>query len=874
MQTENKSNNQKVSLEGLKSIEEIYAQKMLPNMVELLKTGKTRIEILIKNAREKAKFLRNADSDLSKKDESSFSTNIAFENEVSKDNNSGAVSSSAQENVSTIENVSAPLSEVDNKVEIKSTEVDDKREKRVIESKDTHSQNKFDKSNGDKRKENNKFNGQSNFNRNNAQNGERKQFVRGDRQDFRQNKTNNRPFGNQNGMNQNRQYNGQNPQNRNKKIVFADTSVLENNTKNKHANSISKKKQEVKRYEDSSRRKIITKNGLSELDLGADERFEGRKLKKKNKGQDNPQFIKVESAVITTEKVSVKTLSEKIGQTVASIIKKLMLLGTMATINTDIDFATAELIADEFNVKLEHKVEKTADEKLLEEVKAQNEEGNTYHRSPVVTVMGHVDHGKTSLLDAIRNTDVTSGEAGGITQHIGAYTIDYKGNPITFIDTPGHEAFSAMRARGASVTDVAILVVAADDGVMPQTKESIAQIKQAGVPMVVAINKIDKNDANPERIKQQLAELDVMPEEWGGDTVMVNISARNNINIDKLLEMVLLVSEVSDLRCNLDRSAIGTVIEAKLDKGKGPVATVLIQNGTLHVGDTIISGLAVGRVRAMMDDKGKNVKSAGPSTPVSVLGLDRVPNAGDKILAVDEQVAKQVVVDRKNKVQIQKQNAQVSMSAEELLKKMENKKPYNVIVKTDVQGSYEALVHILNSIENEEIQVVCVHGGVGAVNETDVDMAIASKAHIIAFNTKAESNASNQAEERDIKIDYYKVIYEVIEDVKKEIKALLTPVYEEKVVGHCEVRVLFKISRIGTVAGCYVLDGKIPKNAQIALMRNGEIVVKTGIVTLQKDRQDVKEVMAGYECGIKLDGFDAIKELDIFEAIVLERVER
>ena len=902
MQTTNNNTNQKgIVLESLKAIDKIQGEKVLQKNVELLKAGKIRIDALIKEAQEQSKLLR---SNLAKeKAENKVVKEEEQKQEIVQQTQQTAMQLDIAEKEPSLpkRQKEEKKNAVDNQtVQIQMQLENEKTEEVVIEKAKEEPKQPKEKeqkqlqSKGEKTQQ---FNKQNDFHNNqrqfsqNGQNGWNRQRNSASEQGFERrsfgNKEQNGFNRNQNGNNQNKG-NFQNRQNNNQngdrqkpfgnkpkdqKVVFADTSILDNNSKNKHANSTSKKKTEIRRNDESSKRKIITKNGLSELDQ-CDERYQSRKLKKKSKDVTNSQFIKVESAVITTEKVSVKTLSEKIGQTVASIIKKLMLLNIMANINTDIDFATAELICDEFGVKLEHKVEKSADEKLLEQVQAQENEGNDFKRSPVVTVMGHVDHGKTSLLDAIRNTHVTSGEAGGITQHIGAYTIDYQGNSITFIDTPGHEAFSAMRARGASVTDVAILVVAADDGVMPQTKESIAQIKQAGVPMIVAINKIDKSDANPDRIKQQLAELDVMPEEWGGETVMVNISARNNINIDKLLEMVLLVSEVSDLKCNLDRSAVGTVIEAKLDKGKGPVATVLVQNGTLKVGDTIISGLAVGRVRAMMDDKGRNVKTAGPSTPVSVLGLDRVPNAGDKMLAVDEHTAKQVVIDRKNKAQIEKQNARTTMSADELLRKMVNKKPYNVIVKTDVQGSYEALVHMLNAIENEEIQVVCVHGGVGAVNETDVDMAIASNAHIIAFNTKTEANAQSQAEQHGIKLDYYKVIYEVIDDIKKEIKKLLTPVYEEKVVGHCEVRVLFKISRIGTVAGCYVLDGKIPKNAKIKVKRNGEIITEANIVTLQKEKQDVKEVMAGYECGIKLEGFDAIKELDIFEATILERIER
>ncbi len=651
-----------------------------------------------------------------------------------------------------------------------------------------------------------------------------------------------------------------------KKVAFAD--VVIEKSKNKFQSTQAKKKIDV-------HDKYDTKKGrVTKYDASLnDQEFFGKK-KKKGKTSENPNYIKIEHAIISTAEVSVKTLSEKIGQTVADIIKKLMLLGIMANINTNIDFTTAELIADEFGVKLEQQLEKTADEQLLEEIQQADEIGETINRPPVVTVMGHVDHGKTSLLDAIRNTHVTSGEAGGITQHIGAYTIDYCGNKITFIDTPGHEAFTAMRARGASVTDVAILVVAADDGVMPQTKEAIEHIRNAKVPMVVAINKIDKPEANIDRIKQELAECNVLPEEWGGDTMMVPISAKNNMNLDKLLEVVLVVSEVSDLRANPKRYAIGSIIEAKLDKGKGPVATVLIKNGTLHIGDTVVSGLAVGRVRAMTNDKGQSIKEAGPSTPVSVLGLDRVPNAGDTLIAVDEKTAKQVITDRKNKVQLAKQKVETSISAEEFLKSMINKTPYNIIIKADVQGSFEALQQMLSAVENEEVKVHCVHGGVGAVTENDIEVAIASNAVIVAFNVKVENSAQILAEQNGVEIKNYKVIYQILDDVNAKIKSMLKPIFVEKVIGHCEVRVLFKISRIGTVAGCYVLDGKITRNSHIRVMRNGEQIIDTTITTFQKDKQEVKEVMAGYECGVKLDGFNDIKDLDIFEAYIMEQVIR
>ena len=691
---------------------------------------------------------------------------------------------------------------------------------------------------------------------------------------FKPNFANNRPFNSDNkGTFTKPPFNKfNNDKNKTSAVKFMDNIVLEN-TRNKYTNTTNKKKNDTKQKNENKGIKIILKNGQTSAE--DDERIINRRIRtRKGKIQENTICAKVENAIITTNEVSIKTLSEKIGESVANIIKKLMIIGIMANINTNIDFATAELVAGEFKISLTQKLDKTADEQLLDQVKMENEEGNIETRPPVVTIMGHVDHGKTSLLDKIRKTSVATGEAGGITQHIGAYSINFNGNKITFIDTPGHEAFTSMRARGASVTDVAILVVAADDGVMPQTIEAIKHIQKAKVPMIVAINKIDKPDANIPRIKQQLSENGVLPEEWGGEAVLVPVSAQTGEGLDNLLQAILVVTEVSDLRCNSNRSAIGTILEAQLDKGKGPIATVLVQNGTLKIGDTIVSGLSVGRVRAMMDDKGKNIKEATPSTAVSILGLDQVPSAGDTLIVVDEKVAKQVIDDRKDKLQLAKQNVASSISAEDFLKSMDNKRSYNIIIKADMQGSFEALKQMFQAVENEEVCVKCVHGGVGAITETDVELAKASNARIIAFNVKADANANIVAEREKIDIGYYKIIYTALEDVQIAIKAMLTPIFEKKIVGHCEVRVLFKISRIGTVAGCYVLDGKIPKNAHIKIMRNKEEIIDTTIVTLQKDKQDVKEVTYGHEVGIKLDGFNDIKELDIFEAYIMEQIKR
>ncbi|MBR7091489.1 MAG: translation initiation factor IF-2, partial [Clostridia bacterium] len=604
-----------------------------------------------------------------------------------------------------------------------------------------------------------------------------------------------------------------------------------------------------------------------------------RKMKKKAKEEPVVIASPIDHAIITTANLTVKQLSEKTGRSVAEILKQLMVLGIMSNLNSTIDFTTAELVCSELGVVLEQKLEKTYEEKLADEFMNLDDDADSadnIKRSPIVTILGHVDHGKTSLLDYIRKSHIASGEAGGITQHISAYQIEKNGEPITFIDTPGHEAFSAMRARGASVTDIAILVVAADDGVKPQTKEAIKHIKEAKVPMIVAINKIDKPEANIDRVKEQLAKEDVIPEEWGGDAIIVPISALTGQGVDKLLEMIILVADMQELKANPKRHALGMVIEAKLDKGKGPIATLIILNGTLKVGDTIISGTHVGKVRAILDDKGKNIKSAPPSKPVSILGLDGVPNAGDQLYVVDEKMSKHVLAERKRKQQTDLINAKSKMSVEEFLAKNieDEKKVLYLIVKTDVQGSFEALTAILNEINNEEVRVECTHGGVGAITENDVILAKSSGAILVAFNVKPDSKASALAEQNKIEIMQSKIIYQITEEVSRRIKAMRAPVFEERVIGHCEVIRVFKISRIGTVAGCICKDGKINKNVKIRLFREGKQLVETTITTLQKDKMDVKEVSANMECGIKLDGHNDIILGDILEAFVMEQIER
>lgn len=601
-------------------------------------------------------------------------------------------------------------------------------------------------------------------------------------------------------------------------------------------------------------------------------RMGSRKLVK-NKKKETATHVApaVESAVITTESVTVKTLSEKTGKPVTEIIKKLMLLGVMATINSSIDFTTAELVADELGVKLEQKLEKSYEEKLQEQSKEIGE--NATKRAPVVTVMGHVDHGKTSLLDAIRKTNVVGGEAGGITQKIGAYQVAWNNEKITFIDTPGHAAFTAMRARGAKVTDIAVLVVAADDGIMPQTIEAINHIKAANCPMIVAINKMDKPEANPDRVKQQLAENGVLPEEWGGDTILVPISAKKGIGIDKLLETILLVAEMQELKADASQMAVGAVIEAELDKNRGPIATVLVQNGTLKVGDSIMSGITFGKVRAMFDERGKQLKVAPPSTPVAILGLDAVPNAGDQVYAIDEKLSKQVIQERINKIKEERANTTSGVSLDDFMDRVnEGKlKTLNIIIKADVQGSVEALKQTLSVLKNEEAKVVCIHSGAGPVTESDVILAGASNAVIINFNLKLAGKIEQFAENQKVQIKSYKVIYECVDEITKALNGMLSVKYENKVIGHSEVRVMFKLSTAGVVCGSYVKDGKITRNSYVNVFRGDEKILETQIEALKIQKDDKAEVNYGYECGIKLKDSTNVQVGDIFE--VYEKVE-
>ena len=607
-----------------------------------------------------------------------------------------------------------------------------------------------------------------------------------------------------------------------------------------------------------------------------EDRMGSRKLIKTKKKEEKV-FVApaIENAVITTENVSVKVLSEKTGKPVTEIIKQLMLLGIMANINSTIDFTTAELVAGELGVKLEQKLDKTMEEKLHDATNIEVDDECAVPRPPVVTVMGHVDHGKTSLLDAFRKTSVALGEAGGITQKIGAYVTKYNGQKITFIDTPGHAAFTAMRARGAKVTDIAILVVAADDGIMPQTIEAINHIKAAGVPMIVAINKMDVQGANPERVKQQLAENGVMPEEWGGDAIIVPCSAKTGVGLDELLNMVLLVAEMQELKANPDKMATGVVIEAELDKNRGPVATVLVQNGTLRIGDSFVSGLTFGKVRAMFDENGNKLKEAGPSMPVSVLGFYEVPDSGSQVYVVSEKFSKDLIEERKNKIKEERTHSTSGVSLDDFMTKVnEGKlKNLNIIIKADVQGSVEALKQTLTAIKNDEVKVVCIHSGAGAVTESDLVLAKASNAIIINFNLKTSGKISQMAESMGVEIKNYNVIYTVVDDITSAIKGLMTVKYNEEVIGHAEVRAIFKLSSVGLVAGSYVTDGKIQRGAGARLIRAGEIIETTEISALKIQKDDKAEVNYGYECGIKLRDVKELKEGDIIEAFIKVKIE-
>ena len=635
-----------------------------------------------------------------------------------------------------------------------------------------------------------------------------------------------------------------------------------------------KKKADGKSYDDKkntvSKRTLISRELTIEDFDDKESGYRKLRVKKAKTKQAAPQ-IKIEKAVINTEIIPLKVLSEKLGITAVEITKRLFKEGIIKTINDTVDYDTAAFIAADLGIELTLQLDKTAEDIINEVHQDGGAEENTVKRPPVITVMGHVDHGKTSLLDRIRHSNVTEGEAGGITQHIGAYTVNVKGESITFLDTPGHEAFTAMRMRGAQVTDIAVIVIAADDGIMPQTIESINHAKAAGVSIVIACNKIDKPGANIERVKQELTEQGIVIEEWGGDVMFVPVSAKTGEGVDTLLENLLLLAEVKELRCNPDRKARGVIVEAKLDKGKGPVATVLVQNGTLRTGDNIVAGTVVGRVRAMIDDKGRTVKEAGPSAAVSVLGLEEVPNTGDNLLAVEEEkLTKLVAEERRNKEREAMIHNASKVTLEDVFKDKDDAsvKTLNLIVKADVQGSVEAVKQSLLKLSGDEVKISVIHAAAGAITESDVMLAQSSKAVIIGFNVRPDSKAKVMAERSGVDVRLYRIIYEAIEDIEKAVKGMVTPKYEDILVGKAEVRNTFKITGVGTVAGCYVIEGKMQRDGKLRIYRNDVMICEGAVRQLKRFKDDVKEVATGFECGISIENFNDIKNDDIIECYI------
>ena len=654
-----------------------------------------------------------------------------------------------------------------------------------------------------------------------------------------------------------------------------DTSAVQVNT-NRFADVDNLVSERVQNYQ-GGKQKFGGKKGQQQNKK--DNKFKGNKSR--NEEQEKLRRLQMEVArkapvtVKIPEEITVGELASRMKKTAGEVIKLLMKNGIMAGINQSIDFDTAEYVATEMGCKVEKEITVTIEERLIEDHQDTAEELET--RAPVVVVMGHVDHGKTSTLDAIRKTNVTTGEAGGITQHIGAYTVDINGQMITFLDTPGHAAFTSMRARGAKSTDIAILVVAADDGIMPQTVESINHAKAAEVPIIVAINKMDKPTANPDKIKEQLTKYDLIPEEWGGDTVIVPISAKTGMGLEDLLEMVLLTAEVQELKANPNRRAKGTVIEARLDKNRGPIATLLVQNGTLNQGDIVIAGTAVGRVRVMTNDKGRTVKTAGPSVPVEITGLAEVPAPGDEFNAVaDERMARELVEQRKQAQKDAAANAMSKVTLDNLFARMQEgeMKELPLIVKADVQGSAEALKASLEKISNEEVRVKVIHTGVGAINESDILLASTAGAIVVGFNVRPDAGAQASAQRTDIDMRFYRVIYDAIDEIEAAMKGMLAPKYEEVVIGHAEVRMTYKVSAVGTVCGCMVKDGKITRDAQVRVLRDNIVIHEGEVGSLQRFKDAVKEVTAGYECGMSIVKFNDLKEGDIFECFAMQEIKQ
>lgn len=779
------------------------------------------------------------------------------------------------------------------KIEVKEKEVAKKVENMSTENSNKQNNNKNNNRNFDKRRNNDFRKNENQPNRNNKFQNDKNQsrnnnFNKNHRNNYNNNNNQRRPL-DEKGIEKNI-----------KDIMSVDIPEKENSRE--YANKAIDK-QKINRQEDKTRkpqknkkndRSDINKDKLKNLtkesklshmfnegsmydyyDLSTSRVRKNKKKNQKNdsEGERNKQKIFKLTEITIPETISVKDLAAELKKTSSEVIKKLLGYGIMATINNELDFDTAFLIAGEFGVTAIKKEVVKEEDILFDE--SEDSEDELISRPPVIVVMGHVDHGKTSLLDAIRSTNVIEGEAGGITQHIGAYKVNANGREITFLDTPGHEAFTSMRARGAQITDIAILVVAANDGVMPQTVEAINHAKAAEIPIIVAVNKIDLEGANIERVKQELTEYGLVPEEWGGDTVFVPISAKKRQNIDTLLEMVLLVADMQDLKVNPHKQAKGTIIEAKLDKSKGVMATMLVQRGTLDVGDTIVVGSVIGRIRAMTNDKGQKVKSAGPSTPVEITGLSEVPSVGETFYEVkDEKMAKHLIERRKRQQREKELNVSSKVTLDELFSKIEkeNLKQLNLIVKADVQGSVEALKQSLEKLSNDEVNVRVIHSNVGAVTESDVTLAKVSKAIIIAFNVRPDSIARDVAEKEEVEIKTYSVIYNAIEAVELAMKGMLDPVYKEVITGNAEVRQIFKVSNVGTIAGCYVTNGKIPRNSIARVIRDNVVLFEGKIISLKRFKDDAKEVASGYECGIQLEGYNDLKEGDIIEAHIMEEV--
>mgnify|MGYP003292632428 CR=1 FL=1 len=704
------------------------------------------------------------------------------------------------------------------------------------------------------------------FNRDGQPAGERRPRPDGERKTFNKDgqSGDRRPFNKDNDRNDNRQGGGRRDNNRRGGLdIPAPEKPLEKNRDNNRHNQ----NQQAK-----ANKKVVDKYEEKEAKMNKAGKFQKpvKVVQEVKKDDNEPKTIQI------PEKISVQDLAERMKMQPSVIIKKMFLAGKIMTINTELDFEQAGEIAMEYNFEPEAEVVEDVIEKFLEDT--EDAEETLVSRPPVVCVMGHVDHGKTSLLDAIRHTNVTDREAGGITQHIGAYTVNINGQKLTFLDTPGHEAFTAMRMRGANSTDIAILVVAADDGVMPQTIEAISHAKAAGIEIIVAINKMDKESANPDRVLKELAEHELIPEDWGGTTICVPVSAKKREGIENLLEMVLLTAEVLELRANPKRRARGLVIEAELDKGKGPVATVLVQKGTLRVGDAITAGAASGKVRAMMDDKGRRVKEAGPSTPVEILGFSDVPAAGDVVISPETEkeartMAEAFVARSREKML---EDTKLTMSLDDLYSQIQsgNLKELKLIIKADVQGSVEAVKQSLMKLSNEEVAVRCIHGGVGAINESDVMLANASGAIIIGFNVRPDVQAKATAERDKVEVKLYRVIYDAIADVERAMKGMLDPIFEEKVIGHAEIRQIFKASGVGNIAGSYVLDGMFQRGCSVRIKREGKQIFEGPLASLKRFKDDVKEVKAGYECGLVFEKFGDIQELDIVEAYIMVEVPR